>query len=128
MSRYGVVQRDRSRSRGAREQGGQGRRGAGRGRPLQDRPWTTLGTPIDVAPFTQVVGPNFTVPDDPAGLFRVLFTPELLQGIVTETNRFASQCLSSAQEESSPWETSTEELEAFIGFTILMGIVRLPHL
>ena len=136
VSQYGVVHRQRSRSRGARGRGkrvGRGGRGRGvavRGRPqLQDRVWTTSGTPVDIAPFIQVVGPNFAVLDDPVGIFRKLFTPELLQHIVTEMNHFASQCLSTSEEEgSSSWETSSEELEAFIGFTILMGIVRLPHL
>ena len=59
---------------------------------MHDRAWTSVGTLVDVAPFTQAVGPNFTVPDDPAGL---LFTPELIQHIVSETSHFASVSFSS---------------------------------
>ena len=106
-SQCGVVRKDRSRSRAARGQGGCGRRGTGRGRLPQERPWTSVASPVDIAPFTQAVGANFTVPDDFAGIFRVLFTPGLLQHIADETNRFASQCLSAAQEGGeSPWETT----------------------
>ena len=75
-SRYGVPSCARSRSKGgARGRGG--RRGGGRraSRPTQDdREWASSGAPVDVAPFTQVVGPTFTVHEDPAGIFLRLFT------------------------------------------------------
>ena len=77
-------------ARGSKEvKGGEVQGGEASSRQTMDN----FGYPSDVAPFIQVVGPNFTVPDHPAGVFRVLFMPELLQGIVTETNFFASQCL-----------------------------------
>ena len=131
-SRYGVPSRARSHSKGgARGRGG--RRGGGRraSRPTQDdREWASSGAPVDVAPFTQVVGPTFTVHEDPAGIFLRLFTPELLELVVAETNRFASHCSmeSSREPPPTPWMTNVDEMKAFIGFTILMGVVKLPDL
>ena len=116
---------------GARGRGG--RRGGGRraSRPTQDdREWASSGAPVDIAPFTQVVGPTFTVHEDPARIFLRLFTPELLELEVAETNRFALHCSmeSSREPPPTPWMTNVDEMKAFIGFTILMGVVKLPDL
>ena len=50
---------------------------------------------------------------------------EILQYIVDETNRYALQCM--GETEYNRWnEVTPSELEAFCGFMILMGLVRLP--
>ena len=94
-----------------------------------DREWASSGAPVNVAPFTEVVGPNFTVQDDPASTFLMLYTPELLEHVVTETNHFASLCsMESEGMQTTAWTTSTDEMKAFIGFVIMMGVVKLPDL
>ena len=67
---------------------------------------------------------------DPARIFLRLFTPELLEPVVAQTNRFASHCSmeSSIEPPPTPWMTNVDEMKAFIGFTILMGVVKLPDL
>ena len=52
---------------------------------------------------------------------------DILQHIVNETNRYALQCMGEALYNN--WvEITVEELEAFFGIMILMGLVRLPSI
>ena len=51
--------------------------------------------------------------------------------IVNETNRYAKTCReanNTSDDPPTPWTIDEEELKAFIGFTILMGINRLPSI
>ncbi len=60
-----------------------------------------------------------------------LFTDDLLDHIVVETNRYASLCLSTTTPDGTIppiWETNAPEVKAYLGFAILMGITRLPDL
>ena len=103
-----------------------------RERPAQtDREWTSLGGPVDMLPFIQEVGPTFTVPENPTSIFLALFTTELLDRVNAETNRFPSMCLSASQQEGgspSAWATTADEMKAFLGLLVLMGIQKLPGL
>ena len=45
--------------------------------------------------------------------------------IVEETNRYAEQCL---RQRNKQWSTTAEEVRAYFGFLILMGINRLPEI
>ena len=59
------------------------------------------------------------------------FTPELLDHIVIETNRYAEQCISAThQGDGLPptWTTTVDEMKAYIFFAILMGINELPEI
>ena len=48
----------------------------------------------------------------------------VLDVIITESNRYAQQCLG---ESYSQWTPMTlEELEAYMEFVVLMGLVKLP--
>ena len=59
----------------------------------------------------------------------MLFTPELLEHVVAETNRFASLCSMESQGmQTTAWTTSTDKVKAFIAFVIMMGVVKLPDL
>lgn len=59
-------------------------------------------------------------------IFTSIFTLELVHTIVIETNRYAKECL---KEKYHTWETITEEeMYAYFGFLILMGIVNLPSI
>ena len=129
-SSYGVLRPDRSRSRsrgrtqvrrGGEGHGGRGRRAAMGERPARtDREWTSLEGPVDMSPFVREVGPTFTVPEDLTSIFLALFTTELLDCVTADTNRFASMCLSSSQQEvgsPSAWATTAEEMKASSAFS-----------
>ena len=45
---------------------------------------------------------------------------------IRETDRYAEQCLTAANSRTR-WTTSVEELKAYLGFMIVMGINRLPR-
>ena len=64
-------------------------------------------------------------------MFLAFFTPELIDYIVVETNRYASVCLSSTHCGDGPvpqWETDSSEVKAYLGLCILMGMNKLPDL
>ena len=73
-------------------------------------------------PFTgEQRGPTAPITADPASLFSLFFTNDLVSKIVTETNRYAALCRG-----DDIWATNAEELKAFFGFQILMGISKKP--
>ena len=92
---------------------------------LHNAGWTTNTTPVDVEPFLEAVGPSIPLPQSPQDLFGFYFTPNVLHLIVTETNRYASQCLQGTGKE---WSTNEREMKAYLGFCVLMGIVREPEI
>ncbi len=81
-------------------------------------------TTVTVRPFSQPIGPRSPTPVE---VFKLFFTTTLLQYIVEQTNLYAFQCM--GEELYQTWEKVTViEVEAFMGFMILMGIVKLPSL
>ena len=44
---------------------------------------------------------------------------------MTETNQYAAECLKDTNKE---WKTNSEEIRAYLGFTVLMGIVQEPEM
>ena len=76
---------------------------------------------VPVSPFNERVGPKEDLPDSPLGIFSLFFTPEVIDHIVTETNWYAAECLKDTNKE---WKTNSEEIRVYLGFTVLMGIVR----
>ena len=64
----------------------------------------------------------------PLELFCKYFTDEVWDLLVTETNRSACSRFPCCQH-ARPWtDISTDEMKAFIGMLILMGILQLPHI
>ena len=61
-------------------------------------------------------------------LFCRYFTDEVWNLLVTETNRCAQANLSSMPNAHRWTDITTEEMKAFIGITILIGIIQLPRL
>ena len=64
-------------------------------------------------------------------MFLARFAPELLDHIVRETNRYAEHCISATHQGDGPpptWTTTADEVKAFIGFAILMGISKLSEI
>ena len=70
------------------------------------------------------VGPTTNIPESPIELF---FSEDLQEEIVQESNRYAKQVMGDEQYQS--WRPITvDELKAFFGFSILMGVNHLPSL
>ena len=73
--------------------------------------------------YSKPYGPAFTASPSLLQIFSMQFTTELMTTIATETNRYASLCL---KEKYDKWDKVTiEELYAYFGFMILVGIVNL---
>ena len=87
--------------------------------------WSNEATPVVVAPCTERAGPKIQLPQDPLGLFSLFFDSDLVSLIVKETNRYAEQELRGTEKS---WSTDTDEISAYMGFMILMGINRLPEI
>lgn len=90
-----------------------------------------MGSEVVVEAFGQAVGPTIPTSSDPTEMFLAFFTPELIDQIVVETNRYASLSLSSTHSGDGPvpkWETDSNEVKAYLGLCILMGMNKLPDL
>ena len=55
--------------------------------------WTQNLTPLHISPFSFLAGPTVDIPNDPLSMFNMFFTPEILQDITAETNRYARHAL-----------------------------------
>ena len=77
--------------------------------------------------FKETPGPKVPLPGTAKDIFFPFFTPSLLELIVEQTNKYALECM--GQEKFEKWDKVTvEELCAYMGFMLLMGIVHLPSL
>ena len=97
----------------------------------EEREWSGNFTGITVEPFDRPTGPAVPVSSDPTEMFLSFFTPALIDQIVMETNRYAVECLTASHTGNDPvpeWKTNAEEILAYFGFSIYMGINRLPDL
>ena len=89
--------------------------------------WSRQTHPVTITPFTTAVGPTFDVPEAPVDVFLHFWPDAFLQQICTQTNLYAQQVMGPAK--YVDWvEVSVPELKAYLGFSILMGIVKLPAL
>ena len=79
--------------------------------------------------FTNDVGPNIPVAEG-VDVFLTIFTPRIISEIVKQTNKYAEACRGVVNDDDGddavPRTTDEEEIKAYIGITILMGINRLP--
>ena len=78
-----------------------------------------------MAPFSGETGPAVPISSDPRELFSLFFDDEVIDLIVRETNMYAQQCLVNT---TTMWSTTSDEIRAYIGFYLLMGINRLPEI
>ena len=75
--------------------------------------------------FTSRTGPTVNIPESPLEVFELFFSDDLLDIIVEESNRYAGQVM--GEERYREWKKITkEDVKAFLGFSILMGINHLP--
>ena len=86
--------------------------------------WSTDLEDVDISPFIQRVRPfSASVLE----IFQLFFTTTLMATIVGETNHYARKVL--GESAGAKWEDVVEEdLWAFLGFALPMGINRLPQL
>ena len=127
--------------RGGRGRGGRGRGGHGGAATSSSGP--TLDTVTDnwqkqepsscTYPYTKTPGPTLPIPSDSTklDLFYRFFTPEVWELLVIETNRYAAANLAdpSNKPHARNWyDVTVDEIKAFIGLLILMGVLRLPRL
>ena len=84
--------------------------------------WSRTLSPIDIAPFVQPVGPTVPIPQSPVEVFNLFFTDEICTLIVEQTNLYAEQNLGEDERD----KVTVEELRAYFGFKIMMGLVPLP--
>lgn len=86
--------------------------------------WTDVVEDFDVPDFVDTSGPTHQLSSDanPLLYFLLLFPLSLVQVLVDNTNSYAAQ--SGAQ----GWtDTTIDEMKAFLGLQILMGIIQLPR-
>ena len=89
--------------------------------------WSADLQDIDVSPFNQRVQPAVPFSASVLEIFRLFFTTTVMATIVNETNNYAREVL--GESAGAKWEDVVEEdLWAFLGFALLMGINRLPQL
>ena len=81
--------------------------------------------PVITVPYTAETGPAVPISSDPLQLFSLFFDDEVVGVVVTETNRYAQQCLAGT---TRTWSTEADEIRAYVGFNILMGINWLPEI
>ena len=87
--------------------------------------WSSSLEPLTVAPFSENVGPTFSVPSSPKAVLNHFLTDSICEMVVTQSNLFAQQVM--GEEKYAAWEKITvDELRAFFGLRILMGIVKFP--
>ena len=114
-------------------------RGTGRGVRRHQYPaephidWTDQYTPMQIpdfgephpVPTRRFLNVNTARERD---LFDLLFTDNMWELLVQETNRYyEQQKAADPYKHRRPWAPVTqEEMEAFIGIVVLMGIVKLP--
>ena len=80
-----------------------------------------------IQPFEELPGPVHQLPADatPLDFFSLLWAPSFFQLLAEETNRYASQRL--VQRPDNKWHPTTpEEIKAFLGVNIIMGIDQKP--
>ena len=81
-------------------------------------------------PFIEYVGLKrpASQADSPLECFRLFLTDEILNQIITETNRYYAQ-QNAAKPSPLPWyDLTVEELLAFFAIVLAMGLIKLPEI
>ena len=95
--------------------------------PILPADWSTNLTSVSRSDFNSSVGPTVPVSEKASEVFELMFTPSFMDTVVEQSNLYAKQVM--GEEKYAAWEKITrEELRAYIGFCILMGISHLPAL
>ena len=93
----------------------------------QPTSWSSSQVPLNIREFTSSVGPTVTIPESLVEAFELFFTTDLLQRIVEESSRCASQVMD--DEKYARWEKMTlDDLKAYMVVFTVMAINHLPGL
>ncbi len=91
--------------------------------------WSTKLKKKKIHEFSPKVqpGPTISIPDSPMEIFHLFYSSDILDNIAQETMTYVKQQMS--PENFLKFEPITKtDLEAFFGFSILMGINPLPSI
>ena len=78
-----------------------------------------------LSPITKTAGTKVPIPWSAKEIFFLFFIPTLLELIIEQTNKYAAECM--GLEKYEKWNKVTvDELCAYMGFMLLIGIVNLP--
>ena len=89
--------------------------------------WSSIVDNIHITLFSELAGPKVPIPPSVLRIFSLFFTSALLQYIVDQSNKFALECM--GEEKFSTWmKITVQELQAYMGFMVMMGLVKLPSL
>ena len=87
--------------------------------------WSSTLSPVSVHSFTEPVGPTCVISSSPGEVLSLFFDGDMMRIIVEQSNLYASHVL--GEERYAQWDkVTTEEMKAYLGFKIFMGIVKLP--
>lgn len=93
--------------------------------------WSYDLHPVDIAPFTEQVGPYHTLlpDDDLLKYFYLMINEDFFETAAQETNRYAEQEMTRKGSRDSIWyPTTSPEMKTFFGLNIIMGINQLPRI
>ena len=89
--------------------------------------WTTDYSAVPVLEFLEDVGPTFNVGASVEETLGHLLPDAVLEDVVKQSNMYAQEVME--PEKFSAWiHITLQEFKAYIGFCILMGLVRLPEI
>ncbi|XP_041365689.1 piggyBac transposable element-derived protein 5-like [Gigantopelta aegis] len=96
--------------------------------PNRTTSWSPVLTDIQVDAFVQPVGAVNILGNDAKEIdfFEQIFPDEWYVKIAQETNRYAQSRIEQNGDDPKWFATNADEIRAFIGFNILMGIVIAP--
>ena len=106
-------------------------RGAGVGDTGGDEKFSERLSNVTIPKFAEPTGPRHTLLSSASELsyLMLLFTVDIIVNIVAETNRFAAQCQADRAVRDPSWyDTTVEEMKAYLGINVMMGIHVLPQL
>ena len=91
--------------------------------------WQTSFTKKDIQ-FTAIPGPSDTARNcnTPADFFGLLFSAAVIDKLITETNNYAAQSRADTPSNMTWTAVSKEEMHAFLGLNIAMGVSDLPEI
>ena len=86
---------------------------------------------VTIPQFAEPTGPRHTLLSSASELsyLMLLFTVDIIVNIVDETIRFAAQCQADRAVRDPSWyDTTVEEMKAYLWINVMMGIHVLPQL
>ena len=93
--------------------------------------WSNELSDFVILPFNSQCGIKVEVPPESRSdfFFNLIFSDELIDIIVRETNRYARQKLAGNDTRLAKWhDTTRQEVKAYFGICLVMGINNLPRL